>query len=119
MNKEELAANADWFSVIKRPTWGCVSSAELAIILGVPFTSIGNWSLRGHLPEPEPRKKGKGNKNRYRISTIKLWLYGTSEEETHMSWIHEHMHKDIDSIEMGMWNASRCWRAFEIERVIL
>jgi hypothetical protein len=117
MNIKEIAARANWSSVEKRPTWGTVSTKELSQILNIPMTTLGNWQVRGRLPTPEPHRRGQGNKNHYRISTIKKWLYGTPEEETHWGFINTHMGDGFESIEQAMWNAERHWKAFGIERV--
>ncbi|MBV1911307.1 MAG: helix-turn-helix domain-containing protein [Kangiellaceae bacterium] len=116
MNKEELAANADWSGFEKRPTWGTVTTRELAEILGTSHQNVANWHLRGHLPEPEPRRKGGGNKNRWKVSTIKNWLCGTPEDETHWAFINTHMTEGFESIEQAIWNAERYWRVYQVER---
>ncbi len=118
MNKEEIAANADWLSLEKRPSWGTVTTRELADILGVSHQNLSNWHLRGHLPEPEPRRKGQGNKNRWMISKIKNWLYGTPENETHWKFINTHMAEGFESIEQAIWNAKLYWKAYGVEKVI-
>ena len=116
MDKEKIRKQADWSSLEKRPSWGMVTSAELAIVFGVPLTSINNWLVRGHLPEPEPRRRGLGNKNRWVLSRIKEWLYGTPEDEIHWVFINEHMAEGFESIEQAMWNAERYWRAYGVDR---
>ena len=116
MNKEQLAANADFSSLEKRPSWATVSTKDLADILGVSHQCLSNWKLRGHLPDPEPRRKGLGNKNRWTISRIKNWLYGIPEDEIHWAFINTHMAEGFDSIEKAMWNAERYWKAFRIEK---
>lgn len=118
MEIAEIRKQADWSSVEKRPSWGTVTSKELSVILDVSLQSINNWRIRGHLPEPEPRRKGQGNKNRWKISTIKHWLYGTPVEQTHWDFINTHMGKGFESIEQAMWNASRHWKAFGVERTV-
>lgn len=116
MDIEEIKKHADFGSVEKRPTWGTVTSVELAEILGVTHQCLSNWKLRGRLPEPEPRRKGGGNKNRWVISTIKKWLYDTPEDETHWQWIHDNMSDEFESLEHAMWNAEKYWRVFGIEK---
>jgi hypothetical protein len=108
--------NITWKSVEKRPTWYTVTSRELADILGVNLQTINNWLVRGKLPAPELRRKGKGNKNRYKISVIKEWLYGTPEDETHWSFINEHMSEGFKSIEQAIWNADKYWKAYGVEK---
>jgi len=116
MNKEELAANAKWFSVEKRCSWSTITTRELADILGVSHQNVANWHLREKLPPPEPRRKGGGNKNRWKISIIKNWLYDTPEDETHWEFINNHMYKGFESIEQAIETAELHWRAFEIEK---
>lgn len=117
MDTEKLRKQADWSLVEKRPTWGCVSSMELSKILNVPFTSIGNWALRGLLIEPEPRRKGQGNKNLYKISKIRAWLESRPENEIHWEFIINHMDEQFKSIESAITCADRHWRVFKVERV--
>lgn len=116
MDKEKIIKQADWSIVEKRPTWGTVTSAELARVFKVPLTSINNWLVRNKLPAPEPRRKGGGNKNRWKVSTVKNWLYGTPEDEIHWVFINEHMAEGFESIEQAMWNAERYWRAYGVDR---
>ena len=116
MNIQTIAAQTNWSSVEKRPTWATVTSRELADILGVSLQSINNWQVRGHLPAPEPRRRGLGNKNRYRISTIINWLTNTPEDQIHWQFINEHMAEGFKSIEQAVWNAERYWKAYGIEK---
>lgn len=117
MNKSELWENADFSLIVKRPTWGTVTTAELSKILNIPMTTLGNWQVRGQLPTPEPRRRGQGNKCRYRISKIINWLTNTPEEEIHWQFINTHMAEGFKSIEQAMWNAERYWKAYGVERL--
>lgn len=117
MDIEKLKKQADWSLVEKRPTWGTVTSMELSKILNVPFTSIGNWNIRGLLPEPEPRRKGQGNKNLYKISKIRAWLESRPEDEIHWEFVNKHMGEDFPNLDIAYRYASKFWKMFEVERV--
>lgn len=117
MNVQAIASTSNWKPFEKRPTWGTVTTRELSEVLGVPITSIHNWLLRGHFPEPEPRIRGQGNKNRFSISKIRSWLEGEDEDAIHWDWIRTHMHEDIESIEQAKWNAERYWKAYGVEKL--
>lgn len=78
----------DWTKYDRRPTWSVISSRELSDVLGVSLQSINNWKMRGFLPEPLSSKHcPPGNKNYWRISAVKVWLEGGSEEEIHWAWV--------------------------------
>lgn len=114
MTTKDLKVN--WHSMEKRPTWGTLTSMELANVLGVTITDINNWKIRRRLPPPEPRQKGKGNKNRWKISVIRSWLESRPESEIHWEFINNHMTEGFESIEQAIFNAKKYWRAYEIER---
>ena len=116
MNIQQIALQANWQTVEKRPTWSSVTTAELSVILNIPQTSINNWLLRGKFPAPEPHKKGGGNKNRYKISKIRALFVNRTEQSIHWEFINTHMGKGFESIEQAVWNAKRYWKAFEIEK---
>lgn len=88
--------SADWSRFQRRPTWCVVSSRELAGVLGVSLQTICNWHLRGILPAPEPRHPAlRGNKNYYRISKIRAWLEGRSEDAIHWTFVQSYMNLGV------------------------
>lgn len=116
MDYTKIAAQANWANIIKRPTWGTLTSMELANVLGVTITDINNWKIRGHLPPPEPRRKGSGNKNRWVLAALRAWLESRPESEIHWAFINNHMAEGFESIEQAKENAKKYWKAFDIEK---
>lgn len=92
MKKVPQNISPDWSKFELRPTWGLITSRELSLVLNVSLQTICNWRLREILPEPEPHTlKMRGNKNYYRISKIRAWLEGKTEEDIHWEFIMKHM----------------------------
>ncbi len=117
-NKKEITAN--WTGYEKRPAWATVTSRELSQILGVSLQTINNWKMREFLPEPEPFDLYKGNKNRYRISKIRAWLEGVSEDKIEIAWVREFMDytPPIEKLEDAYELTRKYPRVFEMEQPI-
>jgi len=59
---------------------------ELSKVLGVHLGTLNNWLIRGILPPAVENPRLPRNKNWFRISSIKAWLEGTTEEAVIWNW---------------------------------
>ena len=98
------AIKPDWGSIEKRSPADHVTSAELAKVLGVALQSVNNWKLRGLLPKTESNSRTlRGNKNYYKISKIRAWLEGRTEDEINREWLRDEWSLDekIESAQIS------------------
>lgn len=115
---EKLIPN--WEGFEKTPPWSCLSSRQLALVLGVHLQSISNYVCRGFLV-PEPPERFKGNKNYFRISYIRSLFEGKSEDDIHWEFIEKSMDcgTSFESLEQAQEVARIGWEALGIERPVV
>ena len=109
---------ADWSRYERRAPWSFVSSRELSFVLGVSLNTISNYKMRGILPSPEPHPRFRGNRNWYKISTIKAWLTGRTEEEILRDFLDRRMEGYIGSTDLQsrMDFITKYHKIFDLER---
>jgi len=109
---------ADWSRIGNHAPWSLISSPQLAKIFGVHQQTLTNWRSRQILPPPEPASpKLRGNVIRYRISAIRAWLEGSSEEQVTWEWIRKNLPYDgITSIGQAKFLVRHCHDLLGIEK---
>lgn len=115
---DQLAAN--WELLLpNRPTWATLTTAELAKVLGLSHQCLSNWALRGKLPPPVISPKLNQRKTHYRISSIRSWLEGKTENEIHWNWVETHVPYDLESLEQAEYIVNQLYRTLKIEKPLI
>lgn len=114
----KIIIEPNWQSVSNIPSWSTLTTRELADVLNTNIININNWVCRGQFPEPEKRYKGQGNKNHFRISKIRSWLEGRSENEIHEEWISKNLNHlgKLPTIEQAQDLVKSCWKILEVKQ---
>lgn len=113
--------NPDWSVIGNQAPWSLISSPTVARLLGVHNQTITNWRARNILPAPEPASKRlKGNVVRYRISAIRAWVEGSSEEAVTWAWIKEKLpgHK-FEHIGQAKFLVKHCYDLLGVEKPVM
>ncbi len=116
---KQTVLNPDYSLIEKRPTWGYVSTPELAKILSVSLQSINNFLLRGKICAPEPNPRFKGNRNWWNIARLRSQLESRPEEEIHWEWIRQNLPAEANefkSIAQAQFLVKHCYKILGVER---
>ena len=111
---QKLSPN--WAPLDKRPTWSTLTTAELAKVLGLSHQCLSNWALRGKLPPPVKSPKLNQRKTHYRISSIRAWLEGKTENEIHRHWVDTHIFYELENLEQAEYIVNQLYRSLGLEK---
>jgi len=121
MKSVPKAIKPDWEELDRHAPWSCVSSAQLAKLLGVTVYDINRYKLLGWI-EPEPRSGfiGRGNKRFYEVAKIRSLLEARTPSDITWDWVRRTLkgYKE-DTLQTAISVIEKYYDIYEVHKPIL